>query len=372
MSQRHKVLILCLVMIGAGLVWIANLLIRLKPTEGIRWEQEVTVSDHVALGEKKIQELIIPKDGEGRFSLTWYAQDPGFITGILVRDPQGTPVFGVTGDIVDCESKNLQLSAGSYTLETYLITDEETYLWFGDMISVNKDKEKEGDRVNQRQDEFPAQIIREGTWKLEFSAAFLPAAGGSTSMQMTLSASLVGVSLGIFLITLSLKGRSSKRVYDERQELIRGRGYRLAFLTMAAYCGIMMILEISGVKVFMERAVELGLGALIGLCVHVVYCIWKDGYYAMNESIRRRIGVVTGLVAFNGLNVVFNIKRGGVLRDGELTFYSFSIFIFMFMVIMLVSLVLRYVVLVKEQKNEDEDEGCKDVLEERNRKEEGR
>lgn len=371
MSQRHKALILCLVMIGVGLVWIANLLIRLKPAESIRWEQEVTVSGHVALGEKNIQELIIPKDGEGRFSLTWYTQDPGFITGILVRDPQGTPVFGVTGDIVDCESKNLQLSAGSYTLETYLITDEETYLWFGDMISVNKDKE-EGDRVNQRQDEFPAWIIRDGTWQLELSAAFLPSAGGTLSAQVTLSASLVGVSLGIFLLTLSLKGRSSKRVYDERQELIRGRGYRLAFLTMAVYCGIMMILEISGVKVFMERAVELGLGVLIGLCVHMVYCIWKDGYYAMNESIRRRIGVVTGLLVFNGLNVIFQIKSGAVLRNGELTFYSLSIFIFMFMVILLAALVLRYVVLIKEQKNEDEDEGCKDALEGRDRKEEGR
>ena len=371
MSQRNKVLILCLVMIGAGLVWILNLLIRQQPTESIRWEQEVTVSDHVALGEKKIQELIIPKDGEGRFLLTWHTQDPGFITGILVRDPQGTPVFGVTGDIGASESTKLQLSAGSYTLETYLITDEETYLLFGDMISVSKDKEK-GDRENQSNDEFPTQIIRDGTWQLELSAAFLPAAGGTLSTQVTLSASLMGVSLGIFSITLSLKGRSSKRVYDERQELIRGRGYRLAFLTMAAYCGIMMILEISGVTVFMERAVELGLGVLIGLCVHVVYCIWKDGYYAMNENIKRRIGVMTGLVVFNGLNVVFMIKSGDVFWDGELTFHSFGIFIFIFMVIMLVSLALRYVVLVKEDKNEDEDEGCKDVLEGRDWKEEGR
>lgn len=372
MSQRNKVMILCLVMIGVGLVWILNLLIRQQPAEIIRWEQEVTVSDHDVLCEKKIQELIIPKDGEGRFSLTWHTQDPGFITGILVRDPQGTPVFGVTGDIVACESANLQLSAGSYTLETYVITDEETYLLFGDMISVNKDKEKEGDRANQRHDEFPTHIIRDGTWQLELSAAFLPAAGGALPTQVTLSASLVGVSLGIFLLTLSLKGRSPKRVYDERQELIRGRGYRLAFLTMAAYCGIMMILEISGVKVFMERAVELGLGVLIGLGVHVVYCIRKDGYYAMNESIRRRIGVVTGLVVFNGLNVVFMIKSGGVLRDGELTFHGFVIFTFIFLVIMLVSLVLRYVVLVKKEQNEDEDEGCKDVLEGRDWKEEGR
>ena len=51
MSQRNKVLILCLVMIGVGLVWILNLLIRQQPTESIRWEQEVTVSDHTVLCE---------------------------------------------------------------------------------------------------------------------------------------------------------------------------------------------------------------------------------------------------------------------------------------------------------------------------------
>lgn len=279
MSQRNKVLILCLVMAAAALMWTGTVLYRLESANSVRWEQEVTVSDHTVFCEKKTQELIIPQDGEGRFLISWITSDPGFITGILVRDPQGAPVFGVTGDIASSESTKLQLSAGSYTLETYLMTDEESYLSFGDMISANRDQE---DGENQRHDVFTPQIIKDGTWRLELSAAFLPAKSGIPPMlQLTLSAGLLGVFLGILLFTLPLKGHSAKRVYDERQEVIRGRGYRLAFLTMAAYCGVMMIWEISGVTVFMERAVELGIGALLGLCVHAVYCIRKDGYYGM-------------------------------------------------------------------------------------------
>lgn len=352
MSQRNKVLIMCFMVAVTALMWSGTVLFRLQPTNSVRWEQEVTVFGHTVFCEKKTQELIIPKDGEGRFSVSWHTPDPGFITGILVRDPQGTPVFGVTGDIASSESTVLQLSAGSYTLETYLMTDEESYLSFGDMISANRDQE---DGENQRHDVFTSQIIRDGTWRLELSAAFLPMKGGIPPMlQLALSSGLLGVFLGILLFTLPLKGRSAKRVYDERQELIRGRGYRLAFLTTAAYCGIMMILEISGVTVFMERAVELGIGALLGLCVHAVYCIRKDGYYGLNENIRKRFGIMTGLMVLNGLNIVFQIKGGGVFWDGGLTFHSLSVFLFLFLVIVLVSLTLRYAALVKGGRNKED------------------
>ena len=75
-------------------------------------------------------------------------------------------------------------------------------------------------------------------------------------------------------------------------------------------------------------------GIMLGVGVYAVYCIWHEGYFALNENPKRVLIAFTVIAAANFWIAAANIIDGVMVENGMLTFRSMNLFCgIMFLVI---------------------------------------
>lgn len=134
---------------------------------------------------------------------------------------------------------------------------------------------------------------------------------------------IAGVAVGILLVAVVMfifnrkahTDGARKPRFDERQELVRGRGYKYAFFTLMVY------LVAYGVIGYTWFAPLVGafLGLVIGVGVYACYTIWQDAYFALNEKRRMYILLDALIFAINAAAGVSNILQGRVMENGVVT-----------------------------------------------------
>lgn len=157
---------------------------------------------------------------------------------------------------------------------------------------------------------------------------------------------LCGVTLGLILIWVLLKWTkkdgSSKCRYDERQQIVRGQAFKAAFFTLI-FCDALYALEDAIVeKQFLYGADAMGMCIIISVVVYACYCIWNEGYFALNEN-RKRVLVAFALIALMNF-VIFGIHavNDGIWEEGMLAPCILNLFCgVMFLVIFSVMLMKR-------------------------------
>lgn len=89
----------------------------------------------------------------------------------------------------------------------------------------------------------------------------------------------------LFLFLMKFGGKKAN--YDERQELIRGKGFKYGFLTMMLADGILAVAM---------RKIQLAPQWLIltpifaGLWIFSIYVLWNSAYFAINQKRRKYLG----------------------------------------------------------------------------------
>lgn len=140
---------------------------------------------------------------------------------------------------------------------------------------------------------------------------------------------VVGALVGILLVAALLKwtktDKSKKCRFDERQELVRGRGFKYAFVIMIIYYGVYGMLDLLLEKMFIETMGAMFFGMLLGVGVHVCYCVWNEGYVALNENPKRLRMVFTILAVFNILRFILEAVHGEVIVNGILQFVTINL-----------------------------------------------
>lgn len=133
----------------------------------------------------------------------------------------------------------------------------------------------------------------------------------------------IGFIVGLLLVAVILKftktDRKMKCEFDERQALVRGKAYTYSFYVLL---GCILTYGLLGVA-FEKKIVEPFAAAIICICVsilvHVVYCIFHDAYFSLNENKKKLIVIF----AFIGItNIVLgteSIVSGEIIKDGVLT-----------------------------------------------------
>ena len=129
---------------------------------------------------------------------------------------------------------------------------------------------------------------------------------------------LILVLFGIILADMILVklGRSNRYRYDERQELVRGRGFRYGFCAMAA---VLILQAAYGDRLAQYFTYEMFaiLCLCIGILVNTVYVIWHDGYFPVNEH---PLSVILGLFALFFIQLfqtVHAVRIGMFVQNGE-------------------------------------------------------
>ncbi len=162
-----------------------------------------------------------------------------------------------------------------------------------------------------------------------------------------------GVIVGLILIAVVFKfvrkDGSYRCKYDERQELVRGRGFKYGFLTMLIYQ--------AGVTFFgniLEGFIELNILSIIGIClgmvVYATYSIWNDGYVAVNENPQRLIIVFGGVSILNLIIGIRNGIEGKICINGIVSYGAINVVCGILLLIIFVEMIMKYVCI----KNKDE------------------
>ena len=127
---------------------------------------------------------------------------------------------------------------------------------------------------------------------------------------------LVGVIALVFLMKWMKKDGSYKCRFDERQELVRGRGFKYGFYTIIVCNMIYALLATAIEKTVIEAGTAMILIVIIGVVVYAVYSIWNEGYLALNENPKRVMIGFGAIAVFNLAISVMNFMHGRIIKDG--------------------------------------------------------
>ncbi|MCI5700205.1 MAG: hypothetical protein MR308_07505 [Lachnospiraceae bacterium] len=160
---------------------------------------------------------------------------------------------------------------------------------------------------------------------------------------------LIGVILVVILVRWMKTDGSRKCRYDERQELVRGRGFKYAFFTLMIYNGIYLILNLLFDKMPADPASGIFIGICISVSVYAIYGIWHDGYLALNENPVRVIVAFICIGLFNVVVTIHSFMEGDIIVDGQLTFHSTNLFCAVLLLLIAATILVKRIKTQKEE-----------------------
>ena len=119
-------------------------------------------------------------------------------------------------------------------------------------------------------------------------------------------------------MVLLIKG-AARSDYDERQQAERGKAFRLGFFTLIISQALALCADDMGVFP-VDGTVLCSVSIFAGILVYVIYSIWHEAYFGINEKVRPAM-ICFGLIGlFNLALAVFAILDGRMLVNGKLSF----------------------------------------------------
>lgn len=146
---------------------------------------------------------------------------------------------------------------------------------------------------------------------------------GKGEMIMNLGvtiAAFVGMFVGILVVAVFLKftktDKSAKWNYDERQKMVRGKGYEYGFFSMLILNVFLTVLRIGEIRLPVKDSVIHFMSIVVGVGVYAGYCILKDGYFALNENKKAVIVLFVVVGILNLLSGVHSMWDGSIIENG--------------------------------------------------------
>lgn len=160
---------------------------------------------------------------------------------------------------------------------------------------------------------------------------------------------LLAVCFFVFFLKFTKKDGKMKCRFDERQNIIRGKGYKYAFFTLLIYNALMLVMG-NIMEMYMDREMVVFIGICLSIIIYAVYAIWNEGYFSLNEN-PKRVMVIFGVVgAINLLSGISSIVSGEIIENGKISFRAMNLLC----AVMLFSILI--VLAVKTIYNREDDE----------------
>ena len=125
----------------------------------------------------------------------------------------------------------------------------------------------------------------------------------------------------IFALVWKFSRKSMKGTFDERQELVRGRGYKYACFTILVLLTLDLLAESFNLfeTLPVTRTLALFFIILAGVMVYALYCIRNDSYFGVGTDARTYRAVMWIVIICNAVSG-FNGLRTGAMEGGKLSF----------------------------------------------------
>ena len=158
---------------------------------------------------------------------------------------------------------------------------------------------------------------------------------------------VVGIVLGLIICVVFFKfankDHKARSMYDERQQEVRGRGYKAAFYTAIILEAVMLILYFGEIPLPFDPYMSHAMVIFISCTVLACYTIWHDAYWGLNND-RRKYYYTLGVTVFlNAIPVVMTAVNGELIENGKLS----SVFVNLLVLVMLA--VIGIVMLVRDR-----------------------
>ncbi|MCR5801820.1 MAG: hypothetical protein K6G57_05755 [Lachnospiraceae bacterium] len=127
---------------------------------------------------------------------------------------------------------------------------------------------------------------------------------------------VVGLIISVFVLKAMNKNNKMKTEYDEMQEKVRGKAYKYAFWTMAAFETLMVIIEVLEIKVPFSGFTLHVIPIIIAACVHAVYSVMNGAYIGLNTNVKTTFVAMVVIGAINILIAILAFANGFMIEDG--------------------------------------------------------
>lgn len=137
--------------------------------------------------------------------------------------------------------------------------------------------------------------------------------------------------------------KKQKPKFDERQELVRGKAYKNAFLAVISYGALYISASLLIEKEFLTTSVALMIGMFIGLVVYAVYSIWNEAFFSLNDTPKTYIILLICTAFLNAQSGINAIIDGSIIENGTLALDSISLICAISFTIILMTMLIKIV-----------------------------
>lgn len=315
--------------------------------EEIIFAEEFTEMVLVENGEAQTKQVekkfTIEKSGKYILNAEWNPDKEGMLTGCTITDEAGKMLFASTADGCNMESAPLKMEEGAYTLTLQFLTSKEQ--WYVFLIEAEKElgsfelTDIEYEFATDGEFTIPFNIVVEKQ-SLAYMLGFMVGVG------IVLVVSCIAI---LILMKVTKKDGNLKCKYDERQDLIRGRGFKYAFFTLLIYNMVIPMLKICDVELPADSTALFMIGAVAAMLVYVIYAIWNEAYFSLNEN-PKAIMIAFALIGIINLTLgIIRMVDGTFLTDGKLTFNSINFMLGIVFVIIFITLAAKQICNKREE-----------------------
>ena len=137
---------------------------------------------------------------------------------------------------------------------------------------------------------------------------------------------LVGLIVAAIIMKLTKINGRMKCEYDERQSVIRGKGYKYGFFAFMICNFLHGMSYAAEITLPLDPAAFAVLSIIIALAVQISYCIWNDAYFSLNEN-KTRVLIVFAVIGIVNLVLgIFGLCEGRAIENGVLNFRCTNLF----------------------------------------------
>ena len=123
----------------------------------------------------------------------------------------------------------------------------------------------------------------------------------------------------VFTMKKGGKHTSAKGEYDERQEIIRGRGYKISFFTYMIEFALLMFSDGMELELPLTNGAMYAIMFVLPVCIFIIYCISKDALIGVGNNIKRFVAIAVVALVSDIAGTIAQAVNGVMIVDGKLT-----------------------------------------------------
>ena len=277
--------------------------------------------------------------------------DIGFVTTLTVTNEDDEIVYSSTQGAVFLDTV-VYLKPGNYKVTYHYFNNEEEFYDYESTYIVGS---KEAEEMTQDID-FPT-LKENGKTVFNYEFCCLSKEEGMVFPSIMLSwGIIVGLLFSLFVAEFIFFGKESERKFDERQILEQGKAFKIGFFVMFITVEALIILNITGLANVADYSVFYQTAVLLGILTYVIYCIWTESYFAINQ---KSTGIIISFAFIALVNLaigIFNIIYGQMIVDGKITFRILNLLCAVLFVIIFATMLLKRIVNAKSSSADEEEE----------------